>query len=104
MRKRQHREQVRLDDVEYAKFMALWNQSGLKKEPFLRQLVMTGYVRAKPSEAYYKLIAEINKIGVNINQIAKIANSDGHITSDSISHIRRLQEKLVDLVIQEEVE
>lgn len=44
------------------------------------------------------LAYEINKIGVNINQIARIANSDKHIYKSDIEYLREKQERIEEML------
>ena len=97
-RKRSLRVWSRLNEQEYARYMALLEKSGVPKEQLLRQLIMQGYVRQPATVEYNSLIAEINKIGVNINQIARVANGTQAISQASISEIKQMQQKLMRLV------
>lgn len=45
-----------------------------------------------------KLAYEINKIGININQIAHIANSERRIYKSDIEYIREKQERIEDML------
>ena len=98
MRQRDIRVRFRVNEAENARLVAMVGKSGLDKEPFLRQMVLNGYVRAKPPADYFRLVAEVNMIGNNINQIARIANADERISPDSVEEIKRLQRKLLKLV------
>ncbi len=50
-------------------------QCGLTKSVFLRQLILNKPVKARPPEAIHDLYVEINRIGININQIARACNA-----------------------------
>lgn len=50
-------------------------QCGMSKSAFIRSLIMGRKVKARPPEALQQLYVEINKIGVNINQIARNCNA-----------------------------
>jgi hypothetical protein len=50
-------------------------QCGLSKSAFLRRLIMDTPVKARPPEAIHELYVEINRIGTNINQIARACNA-----------------------------
>ena len=97
-RKRSYRVWSRLNEQEYARYMALLEKGGVPKEQLLRQLIMQGYVRQPAPVEYNSLIAEINKIGVNINQIARVANGTQAISPASVSEIKQMQQKLMRLV------
>ena len=97
-RKRSYRVRTRLNEQEYEKYLRFLEKSGLTKEQLLRQLLAQGYVRQPAPVEYNSLIAEINKIGVNINQIARVANGTQAISPASISEIKQMQQKLMRLV------
>ncbi|EJA0840319.1 plasmid mobilization relaxosome protein MobC, partial [Listeria monocytogenes] len=44
-----------------------------------------------------KLTLELNKIGTNINQIARIANTDNKISKDNIKKIEEMMQKVWQL-------
>ena len=47
-----------------------------------------------------KLIFEINKIGVNVNQIAAVANSQGYVNKEMLIKVGDDLQKVVDLLQQ----
>ena len=89
---------IRLNETEKRYLIQKSKECGLKMEPFVRKLIMDCEIKAKPSHEYVKLIREINAIGNNINQIAHIANSCGHISMSSINCIKDNQNQIMQLV------
>lgn len=53
--------------------------SGKSVSDFVRTLALTGLVEVRESKADVALIRELNRIGVNINQIAKRLNATGRL-------------------------
>ncbi len=47
---------------------------------------------------YHELAGEVNKIGVNINQIAKFANETGGIYPSEISRVKELIDDIWQLL------
>lgn len=45
----------------------------------IRKLLVETYVKASPPKEFYDYLNKLNMIGVNINQIAKIANSTNYV-------------------------
>jgi len=45
----------------------------------IRKMLFETSIKESPPKAFYDAINKINKIGVNINQLAKIANQTGNI-------------------------
>ena len=58
------------------------------------KMLVTGRVIHVDLSTYHELATEINKIGVNINQIVHVANASGNI---SAAEIKYLQERLDDI-------
>lgn len=50
-------------------------QCGLSKSAYLRRLILDKPVKARPPEAIHELYVETNRIGTNINQIARACNA-----------------------------
>jgi len=50
-------------------------QCGLSKSAYLRRLILDKPVKARPPEAIHEIYVEINRIGTNINQIARACNA-----------------------------
>lgn len=90
--------EIRLSEQEYQKIKANAQKAKLTVSQFTRRS-LTGEVvqEAKPVE-YFKLYNEINKIGVNINQIAKIANTTKSVEETSMKEIRYLLMKIYGLL------
>ena len=89
---------VRLDDSEYNHLKKMSADSGMKMEPFIRKLIMGKSVCPRPPDDFYNLLHEINAIGVNINQIARIANSERKISNSRIEYVVRLVDEIMEKV------
>lgn len=79
MRTRANHVSVWLNDRELAYLKGLSEKSGLKVDPLIRALIMGQGIRAKPPEEYHLILRELSAIGNNINQIARVANTNGNI-------------------------
>lgn len=77
MRKRNIRIQVRLNDIEYAKLIDDMERSGENMSDYIRKLIMGKVVKEKPEYDFLKILNQLSKIGVNINQIAHNVNGLG---------------------------
>jgi len=55
-----------------------------------RMLIDGGILVVDDSKEIKELTYEINKIGVNINQIAHVANSTGEVSAESIKEVKDL--------------
>lgn len=66
---------LRLNEKETRALKEKAKQCGLSKSAYLRRLILDLPVKARPPEAIHELYVEINRIGTNINQIARACNA-----------------------------
>lgn len=66
---------VRVTDSELAGLALQAEAAGLSLTEFIRQRALTGRVVSRSPSADAQLLAELNRIGVNLNQIAYRLNS-----------------------------
>ena len=73
-------------------------QAGMKEGQLVRELI-TGYApREKPGKDFFEAMNDINKIGVNINQIAAVANSNGYIDENFLRKcVDDLNKKMLEI-------
>ena len=81
MPEKTHMVSVRLTDAERRKLSQICAVSGLPVSTVLRQLISGVTIRQRPPKELHDLYAEINRIGTNINQIARKTNA-GFATKD----------------------
>lgn len=98
MRNRNRRFSLWLNEAEFARLEEQAGIAGLKKEPFIRKLIMQESVRPRPPDEYRKVLFELSAIGNNINQIAHIANAERHISSDKLNEAVSLVDKAISHV------
>lgn len=97
-RKRQHTVTIRLDDREYAILQETADRTGYSKSYlFRRALLSTPPPRARPrpsvqTKMLARVLAELGKIGSNINQLAKYANLGRTQTAQIELALRELSE------------
>lgn len=89
---------VRLTNKEHAHLKKQADNAGLKMEPYIRRLIAGKEIRPHPPEEYYKILTELNHIGNNINQIARIANAERHITTAKINEAVKMVDDIMDIV------
>ena len=82
MRKRDIRIQVRLSDIEYKKLLDDIDRSKETISSYIRKLIIGTQLKEKPDYEFYNVMKELTKIGVNLNQIAHVANSTNVIDKD----------------------
>ncbi len=94
MRNRNRRFSHLLNEKEFKHFEKQAKISGLKKEPFIRKLIMNTEIRPRPPDEYVKLLRELSAIGNNVNQLAHKANGIGVIHVDEVRKMREALEGL----------
>ena len=57
---------------------------------YLRKIAIDGYIIQVDHTDIKAMTAEIQKIGVNVNQIAKRANATGNVYQEDISSVKKL--------------
>lgn len=75
----------------------------LSEANVIRRLLFETYVKASPPKEFYIAVEKINKIGVNINQLTRIANQTGSIYVQELNKqfkelddlIKELKEKFI---------
>ncbi len=89
---------LRLTEKEYKHLKKEAEKSGLKMEPFIRKLIMDEDIKPRPTEEYLKVVRELNAIGNNINQIARKANAENHISQEDVDKATKLIDRAMDIV------
>lgn len=98
MRTRNHPVSLWLTDQEYQHLKQQVEITGLKIDPFIRQLIMGVNLRPRPPDTYAALLRELSAIGNNINQLAHQANASSEATKDEIAEAARLVRQVARLV------
>lgn len=98
MRTRNRPVSLWLTDQEYQHLKQQVEISGLKVDPFIRQLIMGVKLRPRPPDTYATLLRELSAIGNNINQLAHQANARGEATQDEIAEAAQLVRQVARLV------
>ena len=99
-RKRMIQKKIRLTEEE-ARFISKVAESGMTNfNAFARIMLIMGEVKILNFEELRELRKEINRIGGNINQVAKKVNEDDQASLNELSQILELQKHLKDTVSQ----
>ena len=64
-----------LKKIEYEKLKKDAQTCGLSRSAYLRRLILKQKIKSRPPEELKQLYTEINRIGNNINQIARSVNA-----------------------------
>ena len=100
-RKRPVQKLIRLTEEENRFISTKIAESGMTNfNTFARIMLIMGEVKILNFEELRELRKEINRIGVNINQVAKKVNEDDQVSLNELSQILELQKYLKDTVSQ----
>ncbi|MBG9568197.1 MULTISPECIES: MobC family plasmid mobilization relaxosome protein [Brevibacillus] len=72
--------------------------AGLKRSQYVRKICTQGYIVIRNFDEVEKLVYEINKIGNNINQIARKANEFDYLSKDDLKSIRSRIDEVYKLI------
>lgn len=59
----------------------------MRSATYIKQMALNGRVINIDLKNYHAVISELNKIGSNINQIARVANASGYSTHDELRQL-----------------
>ena len=89
-----HMISVRLTDAERRKLSQICAVSGLPVSAAIREMIGGVTIRQRPPQEFHDLYVEINRIGNNINQIARAVNARGFASGEDIAAITAAQETI----------
>ena len=102
MLKRQKQVTVRFTEKEYIQLKSKCDAAGMKMEPFLRVLVSGCTLRERPPDSYKALASQVAAIGNNLNQLTRLANSNGKIENAQLAEANRLMQRIWQLIREEQ--
>ena len=82
MRKRNVKKQFWINQVEAKELERKAKLAGLNESDFLRMLIMKTILKEKPGAEFYEYEKLMRAIGINLNQVARVANKTGNINKD----------------------
>ena len=95
-------EHVRLDQDEENELLRLCETLRCSKSDVFRRLIKYKVVYGKPPLEFGKLIAELRRIGVNLNQLARSVNANGFFNAaelrQALDDLYALEHKLNESV------
>lgn len=88
----------RLDKESHSKLKKLARLSKQPMSAVLRSLIDGAVIREMPPVEYHQMITELHRIGVNMNQIARVANGTGSIDAAAYRQaVNRLNTSIIDI-------
>lgn len=95
MRNRNIRKNYYLSESENEKLKKRVSTLGLSESEYIRGLIKGHVPKGKPSKELTDLIYELNKIGNNINQIARVSNAMGNVDTESLNVYKEKLDKVI---------
>lgn len=84
-----------VNDNEYMLIRQKMIQSGVDNlSAFLRKMAIDGYIVRLDMSELREMIAAVNRVGNNVNQIARRANGTGRVYIEDLIEIRRAQDQI----------
>lgn len=97
-RSRNNEIKVRLSDGELQLLKLKMDTVGINnREAYIRKMALDGFIIKKDYALLKQILHELHKLGANVNQLARAANTFGDIHSKDITEIR----KGVDEILQQ---
>ena len=81
------------EDEQLKKISSLLNMS---EADTFRKLLFETTIKETPKKDFYDAIDKLNKIGVNINQLAKVANTNGNVYVYELEKQFNILNKLIE--------
>ena len=95
--------QFYLDDDEQYILDEKFKRSGMKsKSAFLRKLILYGYVYDVNYEHLREYNTILSRIGNNLNQLTRLANSTGKIENAQIAEANRMMQRIWQIMREEQ--
>ena len=90
---------VRLNDEEQTRLRANAQKAGLRVSEYVRRMAVEGHVVVRQQSGYgMALASQLRRVGVNLNQLTRLANFNGEVPSELAQVCIQLQ-TILDRVI-----
>ena len=98
--KREQWIKARVSPAEHADSLVRAAGSGLSPSEFLRRSALSGEVVVQqPREGDFETIDQLRRMGVNLNQLARVANQTGHIPDgleEALARVDRVLDRMIE--------
>ena len=98
MRRRDHVIPLRLNEREYRHLSEQVKTSGLSREEYLRTLIMDKEIHPRPCTHHAELVRQISGLCNNANQLARVANTCGEASQQSIDEMTGIAREVWEAV------
>ena len=96
---RPHEIHLRLSEEEYRALEKNRAKCGLPQQTYLRKMCLEVQPKEQPPIDFYRVLKELQRIGINMNQIAAVANRDRWMDADLYwENVEQLEKLASDLL------
>ena len=97
-RKRTKTIKVRLTEDELKSLNEKVKLTGLSRENYIRALIEGHDIKALPPDTFHTVIFHLRHIGINLNQIARVANTSGEINTQQYEeNVKSLHKEILEI-------
>ena len=72
----------------------------MSKPEYLRKMIREGVIVIEDNQGRREVEHEINKIGINVNQIARIVNENGNIDDDNMQLVLAYMKEIKNIILE----
>lgn len=69
-------------------------ECNMRTATYIKQMALSGKVVNLDLHSCHDYVSVLNKIGRNVNQIARVANASGYVTADELRQLERFREEV----------
>ncbi|MBR1508422.1 MAG: MobC family plasmid mobilization relaxosome protein [Eubacterium sp.] len=91
-------ERFNCSELEAALLKTKAEAANLTKSEYIRELICSSLPTEAPPKEFYLAVNDINKIGINLNQIAKMANTNQYISQEDIEEVKAYAKMVIDML------
>lgn len=91
MLKRAKKVTFRMTEQEHEHLKNQVSNSNLNTEKYIRAVLAGEYITPRSPEQWVEILRELQRIGNNINQIARVANMSQRVLPEEIERIQQMQ-------------
>lgn len=96
MRNRSIKKQVWLNSKENELLKNKCMKAGISESAFFRLVIENTEIKEKPDENFYKILNDLRGVAVNINQLARVANSYQYVDDNKYYPLANKVNNMID--------
>ncbi len=91
-----------MTDEQEARIRAKAQEAGLSVSEYVRRVAVAGHIEVRRDSAYGASLAfQLRRVGVNVNQLARVANTNGELPPE-LARVCGQVERILDRIIRME--